>query len=117
MEEPTFLLSVHKIVGCIQVQPDLPRRSIMGFDECIHQQFIQPFRICHNALVTALWCLLRVSQLEAIQRARAGQGMVMVPLAHPHPAQEVLLARQHRKHKIIAQCVMVIEVFVAQGMA
>ena len=39
----------------------------------------------------------------------------MVPLAHPRPAQEVLLARQHRKHKIIAQCVMVIEVFVAQG--
>ena len=29
MEEPTFLLSVHKIAGCIQIQPDRPAALLL----------------------------------------------------------------------------------------
>src|SRR4051794_33342988 len=52
VEEPSFLFTVQRQVGCIDVENKLRRRLLMRFDEQLRQQFIHSFFPVRDLLVT-----------------------------------------------------------------
>ena len=81
----------------------------MRFEEKIHQQPIDLRIVAIDLVILRRMPPRRV--LEAIQRALAGQRLAVGP---QHRAQ---LPRQHRKRRVLAQLVVIVEVFVAQCQA
>lgn len=51
VEEAPLLVAVQGIIGCIQVESDLPWRRLMGLQEQIHQQAVQGLGASRNLLV------------------------------------------------------------------
>jgi Family of unknown function (DUF6788) len=51
MEETSFLLPVQRIVGSVQIQNVFLRRSLMGFQEDLHQQAVHGCVIQHDLFV------------------------------------------------------------------
>src|SRR5947209_4574444 len=51
MEEPSFLMSVNRIIGRIQIENDLKWRSLVRVHEMIDHQPIDRFRLHHDLLV------------------------------------------------------------------
>ena len=102
VEESPFLVTVHRVIGRVEVEPDLARRPAIRLHEQLHQQFIKCLGARDDALVATARRLLGLTKLQAVQGARAGQGMAPVALAHAPLAGHVRLADQHRNQRIIA---------------
>ena len=115
MEESTFLVTVHRVIGRIEVEPDLPRRPAMRLHKQLDQQLIEFLGARDDAFVATARRFPGFTQLQAVQGARTGQGVASVALSHPLVPRHVRFAHQHREQRIIAQRIMVIEVFVSQG--
>jgi hypothetical protein len=101
VEESALLLAVQGNVGVVEIQHDLARCALMRFEEKIHQQPID-LRIVAIDLVM----LRRMSPgrvLQAIERALAQRFAV-------GPQHRAQLARQHRKRRVLAQLVVIVEV-------
>jgi hypothetical protein len=109
VEEPAFLLAVQRDVGVVEIQYDLARCALMRFEEKIHQQRIDPRTIAIDLVI--LRRMASRCMLQAIERALASQCLAVSP---QHRAQ---LARQHRKRRILAQLIVIVQVFVAQCQA
>ncbi len=115
MEKPSFLLSVHGIVGSIQIHHDALGLARLGLDVEIHQQTIHGFFVHHDLLVAGVGLGIRWRQLQPVQTALARSGFAPVLLAPPVLTLHVSLARQQRQQGILPQPIMVVQIFVAQG--
>ena len=51
MEEPTFLLAVDRVVGGVEVEHDLLRRSLVAIEEDVHEQCFQARRIVIDLVI------------------------------------------------------------------
>jgi hypothetical protein len=109
VEEPAFLLAVQRNVGVVEIQHDLARCAFMRFEEKIHQQPIDLRIVAIDLVILRRMSPRRV--LQAIERALASQRLAV------GPQHRVQLARQHRKRRILAQLVVIVEVFIAQRQA
>ena len=109
VEEAAFLLAVQRNVGVVEIQHDLARCALMRFEEKIHQQRIDLRIVAIDLVILRRMPPRRV--LQAIERALAGQRFAVGP---QHRAQ---LPRQHRKRRVLAQLVVIVEVFIAQRQA
>ena len=81
----------------------------MRFEEKIHQQPIDLRIVAIDLVILRRMSPRRV--LQAIERALARQWLAVGP---QHRAQ---LARQHRKRRVLAQLVVIVEVFIPQCQA
>ena len=115
MEESAFLVTVHRVIGRIEVEPYLARRPAMRLHKQLDQQLIECLGARDDAFVATARGLPGLTQLQAVQGARTGQSMASVALSHPLLPRHVRFAHQHREQRIIAQRIMVVEVFVSQG--
>ena len=114
VEETPFLMSMQRIIRRIHIQNDLRRCRIMGLQKKINQQLIHRLRMRHNLLVAARrsgipWC-----QLQAVQRALARQGTALVLITASTPACRISHIAKQRQQRILAQGVVIIEVFITQ---
>jgi len=98
---------VQGIVGGVEIEDDLLRRTGMRLQEQIDQQPFDRRRIMAD-LVIARW--LRPAQLQPVQRRFAGDRR-----AAPAPGRQ--FAGQHRQHRVVTQRVVVDQVFVAERQA
>ena len=81
----------------------------MRVEEEIHQQRIDLRSVAIYLVIPR--CMPPRRVLQAIERALASQRLAVSP---QHRAQ---LARQHRKRRVLAQFVMIVEVLIAQSQA
>jgi hypothetical protein len=100
---------VQRDVGVVEIQHDLARRAPMRLEEQIDQQRIDLRAVAVDPVILRRMTPGRV--LQAIERALASQRLAVGP---QHRAQ---LAGQHRKRRILAQFVVVVEILVAQRQA
>ena len=83
MEEPAFLIAVHRVVGRIQIQHYLRRRSPLAVQKQFHQKRVDHPAIGDNLLVAMTLRRLWFAQFQTVQRAGTGQGVTAVTFAHP----------------------------------
>ena len=105
MEKPTFLHAVQRDVGVVEIEHDLAWRTLMRREEKINQQRIDLCLVAIDLVVLraiTLWCVL-----NAIERALARQSLAV---RAQHRGQ---LPGQHREGWILAQFVMIVEIFIA----
>ena len=104
VKEPPLLMTMQRIVGRIEIVDDLSRRLLMRLDEQIDQQPINRRRIVGDLVIARR---LRLRQFEAVQcRFASHRRTVFAPRRK--------LAREHRENRIMAQVVMVDEIFIAK---
>ena len=106
VEEPPLLLSVQGVVGGIQVEDDLLRRPLLGFEEQIDQQIGERLGVVVDLVVAVIGSQRRV--LQAIERALAGERRAVGPL-------RLQSVGEQREHRVVAQLVVVVHVLVTQG--
>ena len=120
--EAPFLMPVQPIIGGVQIQHHLIGSLGMRFQEQIHQQPIDALRVHHDLLGLRLVRVLlartavvvRCRQLQAVERALAGQGLAAILCAPPVFPFHVILVQGHGQHGIAPQFIVVIEVRIAQ---
>jgi hypothetical protein len=104
MEEPAFLLPVQRVVRGIQVQDDLLRRTPMPLHEEIDEQRLDRSRITADLVIPRR---LRPAQFQPGQPRLPRQRGTVRPL-------RLKLAGQHRQHRVVAQFIVVDQVFVTE---
>ena len=62
-EEPPLLLTMHWIIGRIEIENNLPRRPLVRFQEQPDEQILDRRRIMRNLVITRRF---RSAQLEPI---------------------------------------------------
>jgi hypothetical protein len=92
VEEPTFLMPVQRVVGGIEVQNDLRRRTVMRVEEQLHEQPLDGGAIMTDPVILRRFGL---AQLHPVQRALACQSGAIRSARRKFP-------RQHRQHRIMA---------------
>ena len=95
---------MQRIIGRIEVKDDLPGRLPVRLQEQIDQQRFDRHRIMADLVIARRH---RPAQLQTIERALARHRRAVFT-----PRLE--LARQHRQHRVMAQLVMVVEIFIAE---
>ena len=108
VEEAAFLTAVQRDVGVVEIEHDLSRRALMRLEEKIDQQRVDPRPVAVDLVVLRAWrrgvCSRRFS--------------VLLPATPRSPtAGSAQLARQHRKGRVLAQLVVIVQVLVAQRQA
>ena len=109
VEETTLLRPVQRDVGVVEIQHDLPWRTLMRLEEEIDQQRIDLRSVAIDLVILRREVPRRV--LQAIECALASQRLAVGSQYRPQ------LARQHGKRRILAQFVVIVEVLVAQRQA
>ena len=117
MEKTPFLLTVQRIIRRIQVEPDLARGLAVRLQEEIDQQPTQCLAVSSDPFVTVRAGRFRRAQLQAVERARSGQRVPPVLLAHPPFPGQIPLTHQQGESAVLAQIIVVVQVFVAQRQA
>ena len=107
MEEPAFLVPVQRVVGSIQIENDLLRRLAVRVQEQFHKQPLNRRRIVAHFVILARQ---RAAQLQPVQRRFAGHRRTV-------GTPRLQLARQDRHRRIMAQMVVVVQVFISQCQA
>lgn len=111
VEEASFLFAVQRRVGRVEIENHLLGRFLMRFDKRLEQQLVDALELAADLRVAvgAVGCAL-----EPIQGGLAGQRLAAVPLTLAIFSLQVTLAGQQRQHGVVAQLVVVVEIFVAQ---
>ncbi len=108
VEEPALLMAVQRVVGGVEVQDDLLGRLRVGVKEQVDEQAFELGRAGRELVVAGGF---GAAEFEAVQRGLAGQrGAAAVP-----PGGE--LAGEGCHDWIVAELVVVVEVFVAERYA
>ena len=89
VEEPSFLLTVHRIVRRIDIQHDARRRHRVRLDEHVYQQGVEPRFVIGHLLVPVSLGVLRPDQFQPVQRALSRQRRPAVRRPHPVFARRV----------------------------
>jgi len=103
VKEASFLHTMDRIIGGIEIQDDLRRGGRVRLHEHVDEQAIHGVVIDGDLLVARLLANGRAGQLEAIQRALAGAWR-----------REIAGFREDRDERIVAQRVVIVQVFVAE---
>jgi hypothetical protein len=106
VKETPLLVPVQRIISGVQIQDDLARCFLVRIEEYIHPQPLDGFGLGSD-LVIAAHALARM-QLQAIERALAGERCAVASTLR------LKLAQQSTEHRIVAQTLMVVEVFIPQ---
>jgi hypothetical protein len=117
VKEAAQLLAVQRDVGRVHVQHDLGRRQQVLLHEGLDQELLDLRQVGDDLLVPAVGLGADGGEFQAVERALAGQGGAAIAGARPVLAGGVGLASQHGQQRIVAQPVVVVEVFVAQAQA
>ncbi len=104
VEEAPLLRPVHRIIGGIEIEDDLLRRSLVRLQEQVDQQALDGHRIMADLVIAARF---QLAQLQSIERRFAGQRCTVLT-----PRRK--LARQHRHHWIVAKLIVVVEILIAE---
>jgi len=104
VEEPALLPAVDRIVRGVEIEHDLLRRTLVRFQEEVDEQGLDRRRVVADLVVARR---LGPAQLQAVQRRLTGR-------RRTGPTTRRELAHQHRKHRIVPQPVVIVEVLVAQ---
>jgi hypothetical protein len=104
VKEAALLMSVQGVVGGIEIENDLRWRVLVRFHEQIDKQGFDLGPIPGDPVVALQ---LRSAQLQPVERRFAGQRRTIIAAGRQ-------FARQHRHRRVVAQLVVVIQIFVAQ---
>jgi len=104
VEEAALLVTVHWVVGGIQIKNDLPWRPRMRLQEQPHQQGLDRRPVIGDLVVARRF---RPAQLQPVQGRLARHRRAV-------RASRLQFARQHRHDWIVAQIIVVVEVFIAE---
>jgi hypothetical protein len=105
VKETLFLMPLQRVVGGINVERDLRRRRRMGVEKQLDKQGFNRRRVMADLVVAGR---LRAAQFQPVERRFAGQWRTIL-------AARRQLAAEHCHHRVVAQLVVVDQVFVAQG--
>ena len=108
VKETSFLLSVERRIGGVDIEDGLLGRFAVGFHEHVHQQALDRCGVAADLLV-AVGAV--GGAFQPVQRALARQRLAAVALLLALVPFQVALAGQQR---IAAQLVVTVEIFVAQ---
>jgi hypothetical protein len=70
VEEFSFLVAMQRIVGGIEIENDLPRPLLVGFQEEIDEQAVDRCRVVTDLMVAGRF---GAAQFQPVQRGLAGQ--------------------------------------------
>jgi hypothetical protein len=104
VEEAAFLMAMQRIVGRIEIENDLLWRRVVGVEEELDEQPLDRRRIMANLVVTRG---SRGRVLEPVQGALAGKRRAVCTLC-------LELAGERCQHRVMAQLIVVDQVFVAE---
>ena len=104
MEEAAFLVAVQRIIRGVEVERDLLGRCLMRVEEEVDEQLLDRRSVVAD-LVVARRRQGRV--LEPVERALAGERSAVL-------APGLELACQRRQHRIVAQLIVIDQVFVPE---
>ena len=104
VKEPSLLMPVQRVVGSIEIEGDLLRCLAMRFEEEIDKELLDRCPVIADLVIA---CRLRATQLQPVEGRFAGQRRAV-------RAPRRQLAGQYRHYRVMAQLVMVDQVFVAQ---
>ena len=104
MEEASFLVAVHRVVGGVEIEHDLLGWPAMRLEEQVDEQRLDRRRIVSDLVVARR---RGERSLEPVQGRLAGDRRAVGA-----PGRE--LAGQHRHHRVVAQRVVVGHVLVAE---
>src|SRR5262245_16591124 len=108
---------MQRVVGGVQVQHEALRRHQVLLEEGLDEKGLQGIEMGDDLLVAAAGVGPHRSEFEAVERALAGQGPAAVAAPQTLVALGIFLADQDGQEGIVAQGVVVVEVFVAQAQA
>jgi hypothetical protein len=108
VEEAPLLVPVDRVVGGIQIEHDPRGRPLMRLDEQIHEQALDRGAVVADLVIAPQGAGGRV--LQPVQRRLAGQRR-----AARMPRRQA--SRQHAHHRIMAQLVVIVHVFIPQRQA
>ena len=104
VEDPAFLIAVLRIVGGIEIENDLRRRTPMRLQEHIDEQRLDCRCVMAHLVIPRR---LGAAQLQPVQRRLASQRCTVRAFRRK-------LAGDNRQHWIVPKFIVVVEVFVAQ---
>src|SRR5205807_2980367 len=104
VKEPSLLVPVHRVIGRIKIENNLPRRSLVRLQKQVDQKTLDRNRILTNLVIARR---LQPAQLQPVEGRFAGHRRAIFPA-------RLELARQTRPHGIMPQLVMVVEVLIAK---
>ena len=100
-----FLLAVDRVVGGVEVEHDLLRRSLVAIEEDVHEQCFQARRIVIDLVI--LPGLAPRPVLQPVERALAGHRRTVRTLG-------LELAGQHMEQRVVTKLIVVVQVFIAE---
>jgi hypothetical protein len=105
VKEPALLLPVKGIIGRVEVEDDLLRRSRVRFEEEVDEEVGECGRIVTDLVIAIVRPQRRV--LQAIKRALAGERRAVRALG-------LELLGEQREHRVVAQLIVIVHVLVAE---
>jgi hypothetical protein len=116
MEDARLLVPLHGIIRGVQVEDDLRGWGGLGLQKQLDQYLIHGRRIDEDLFVPDLFGgALRRAHFQPGQRAFARQGLAAGAGSLPRLPGGVCLADEHRQERLMAQAVVIVEVFIAQS--
>lgn len=105
VEEPAFLVTVQRVIGGVEIEHDLARRRVVGFQEQVDEQSFDRLRLVADLVVARR--LPDPAELQSVERRLAGKHRAILPLR-----------RQAFRHKgqngVVAERVVVVDVLISQ---
>lgn len=114
VEEAPFLVAVQRVIGGVEIEPDLRGWGAIGVEEAVDQQAVHARGVGDDLFVTRAGIGLGRGELQAVERAGARQRLAPVAGQQAIGAARVGLAHQHRQQRVEAQAVVVVEILIAQ---
>ncbi len=114
VKEAPFLLTVQRIVGGIQIQPDFFRGPRVRFDKQIDQQPVDTLSVGHDPLVTTPRSRFRTAQLQSIERARTRQRIPLVTRTCSALSRQIAFTHHQRQQTVAPQRVVIVQILIPQ---
>src|SRR5271166_5518990 len=115
MEKAAELMAVQGSVRGVEVQDDALGRRGLLLQEGIDQEALHGVEAGHDLLVATARVGPHGGKFETVERALAGERLAAVFGTEPVPAFGIAFADENGQQGIVAQAVMVVEIFVAQA--
>ena len=109
------LMAVDRIVRGVKVEHDLLRWRGMQRQKHLDEEVLDVAMSSNDFFVAALFVGSDGRQFQTVQRALARQRLATIFASASILAGRIGFAHQHRQERIVAEGVVVVEVFVAQG--
>ena len=105
---------MHRVIGGIEIDHDLPARLAMHVHKQIHEQSVQLVPVGCDLPVPVAPGRVRASQFHPVQCARAREGILPVPHTRPLLARQIVTPAHQCQMAVASDPVMIVEIFVTQ---